>query len=68
LMIGPMMSATNFISKEYIGEMGYYGISFLQGYTYTYVLTNSFFVAFFRYLCIVQTDLLQSIGVAPKVA
>jgi hypothetical protein len=62
------MSATNFISKEYIGEIGCYGISFLKGYTFTYIQTNTFFVALFRYLCIVHTDLLESIGVTPKVA
>jgi hypothetical protein len=62
-----MRALNNYLSNEYIGDIGCYGIRFLQGYTLSYMQTNSFFVALFRYLCIVHTKSLQSIGVTPKV-
>ncbi len=63
------MAVASFIypMKSIVGHFGCYFIDFLEIYGVGFMRTQSFYVALFRYICIVQTDLMLKLGSSPEV-
>ena len=53
--------------KDYISELGCYIGPYLFYFTAPYAGIHSFFIAFFRYICIIHPDRLSKLNISPEV-
>ena len=54
--------------SEYISSYGCYGMFYIMFYKVILDRTHSFFINMFRYICIVQNELLKKFCIQPKVS
>ena len=55
------------IPKDYVTELGCYIGSYMFFFTAPYMCIHSFFIAFFRYICIIHPDRLSKLNISPEV-
>ncbi len=69
-MVSIALSVTIYPVGEYLGLAGNpwcYGIAFMEAYMFTYTSCHSFYISFYRYVCIVHNNLLLKLGLSAKV-
>ena len=55
------------IPKDYVTELGCYIGPYMFYFTAPYAGSHSFFIAFFRYICIIHPDKLSKLNISPEV-
>ena len=55
------------IPKDYVTELGCYIGPYMFYFTAPYAGSHSFFIAFFRYICIIHPDKLSKLDISPEV-
>ena len=55
------------IPKDYVTELGCYVGPYMFYFTASYAGIHSFFIAFFRYICIIHPDRLSKLNISPEV-
>ena len=55
------------IPKDYVTELGCYIGPYMFYFTAPYAGSHSFFIAFFRYVCIIHPDKLSKLNISPEV-
>ena len=55
------------IPKDYVTELGCYIGPYMFYFTASYTGIHSFFIAFFRYVCVIHPDKLSKLNISPEV-
>ena len=55
------------VPKDYVTELGCYIGPYMFYFTAPYTGIHSFFIAFFRYICIIHPDKLSKLNISPEV-
>ena len=55
------------VPKHYVTELGCYIGPYMFYFTAPYAGSHSFFIAFFRYICIIHPDKLSKLNISPEV-
>ena len=55
------------IPKDYVTELGCYIGPYMFYFTAPYTGIHSFFIAFFRYVCVIHPDKLSKLNISPEV-
>ena len=53
--------------KDYVTKLGCYIGPYITYFTAPYIGIHSFFIAFFRYICIIHPDKLTQLNISPEV-